>query len=129
VVASSGDLLQKSFENILRNALLHTPDDSTVTVELCRRDGCFEVAITDRGPGVPEGELEKIFDAFYRVDTARTRDSGGHGLGLSIARRAIEQHGGSIEAANAAAGLTVTVLLPAPPPGTDTTAGEISARP
>lgn len=129
VVASSGDLLQKSFDNILRNALMHTPDHTTVTVELNAKDGRFEVAISDRGPGVPEGELEKIFDAFYRVDTARTREAGGHGLGLSIARRAIEQHGGSVAAANTATGLAVTVSLPGQPRGPDLHGAGLSARP
>lgn len=112
VVASSGDLLHKSFENILRNALAHTPDQSRVTVTLTETGTGFDVCIADQGPGVPESELEKIFEEFYRVDTARSRDSGGHGLGLAIARRAIDQHGGSVMAANTGNGLAVTVSLP-----------------
>ena len=113
IVASSGDLLHKSFENILRNAVNHTDEHSCVTVSLTHSDGSFRVAIEDHGPGVPPEELDKIFDEFYRVDTARTRDSGGYGLGLAIARRAILRHGGGVEAANTASGLLVTVSLPA----------------
>jgi two-component system sensor histidine kinase CpxA len=113
IVASSGDLLHKSFENILRNAVNHTDENSCVTVSLAHRDGSFHVAIEDRGPGVPPEELDKIFGEFYRVDTARTRDSGGYGLGLAIARRAILRHGGGVEAANTGSGLLVTVSLPA----------------
>ncbi|MCB1676870.1 MAG: HAMP domain-containing protein [Halioglobus sp.] len=113
LVATSGDLLRRSFENLLRNALRHTPDDSRVRVSLDgTRDG-WAVTIEDRGPGVPEAELERIFDEFYRVDSARSRDSGGHGLGLAIARRAIERHGGTVSARNTGSGLLVEVILPA----------------
>jgi len=113
IVASSGDLLHKSFENILRNAVNHTDEHSCVTVSLTHSDGSFRVAIENHGPGVPPEELDKIFDEFYRVDTARTRDSGGYGLGLAIARRAILRHGGGVEAANTGSGLAITVSLPA----------------
>ena len=113
LVASAGDLLHKSFDNILRNALAHTATGTAVQVTLEQLDDDFRVGIEDRGPGVPEDELDKIFESFYRVDTARTRGTGGYGLGLSIARRAIDQHGGRLEAANLAQGLAVTVTLPA----------------
>jgi two-component system sensor histidine kinase CpxA len=113
IVASSGDLLHKSFENILRNAVDHTSDNSCVTVSLQRSEGGFRIAIEDRGPGVPPAELDKIFGEFYRVDTARTRERGGYGLGLAIARRAILRHGGVMEAVNTGSGLVITVSLPA----------------
>jgi two-component system sensor histidine kinase CpxA len=112
IVASSGDLLQKSFENILRNALSHTADNSTVTVTLDRVGDRYRVRVADQGGGVAESELEKIFEAFYRADTARGRDTGGHGLGLAIARRAIARHGGDIRAENTETGLAVTTTLP-----------------
>jgi signal transduction histidine kinase len=113
LVATTGDLLHKSFENILRNALLHTADTTDVKVTL-RRDGPdFISTISDCGPGVPESELQRIFDEFYRVDSARTRELGGYGLGLAIARRSIEQHGGKLSAENTGNGLMITVLLPA----------------
>ncbi len=112
IIASSGDLLHKSFENILRNALTHTPGHSQVTLRLTETGDSYTVKICDQGPGVPESELARIFDEFYRVDTARTRESGGYGLGLAIARRAVTQHGGRLEAENTGSGLAVTVVLP-----------------
>ena len=113
VVASSGDLLLKSFDNIIRNALHHSPAGTTVTVRLYREAEHFRVDIADRGPGVDEDDLERIFEEFYRVDSARSREAGGYGLGLAIARRAIAQHGGSLQASNTGQGLMLTARLPA----------------
>lgn len=113
VVSSAGDLLLKCFENILRNAVKYTAPDTEVTVDLRATDTCYSICIEDRGPGVPEAELERIFDPLYRVDTVRTRASGGYGLGLAIARRAIEQHGGRLQAINTGEGLRIIATLPA----------------
>jgi two-component system sensor histidine kinase CpxA len=113
LVASSGDLLHKSLENILRNALTHTPADSTVRVTLDRHDEHYRICVEDQGGGVPGEDLARIFDPFYRTDTARSRETGGHGLGLAIARGAILRHGGQVRAENSRGGLVVTVLLPA----------------
>ncbi|MEM8662113.1 MAG: ATP-binding protein, partial [Pseudomonadota bacterium] len=115
LVESAGDLLRKSFDNILRNALHHSPKDSEVAIELKQADSHYVVTITDRGEGVPESEVEHIFDAFYRTDTARARETGGYGLGLSIVRRAILQHGGSVTAENTDSGFQVVVQLPMSP--------------
>lgn len=112
VVASAGDLLRKCFENLLRNAVAHTRPGSQVLVDLRTQRESVVVTVDDQGPGIPDDALEKVFEAFYRVDTARTRGSGGYGLGLSIARRAVEQHGGDIAAANTGNGLRITVTLP-----------------
>lgn len=112
IVDSAGDLLRKSFENILRNALQHTAANSQVSVTLDSRNGTYQVAIEDRGPGVPDADLDNIFGEFFRVDSARSRDSGGHGLGLAIARRAVRQHGGEVNARNTGSGLRITVTLP-----------------
>jgi two-component system sensor histidine kinase CpxA len=70
------------------------------------------VSIQDQGQGVPAEQLDSIFNEFHRVEPARDRESGGYGLGLAIARRAAERHGGSIQAENAGDGLRVTVCLP-----------------
>ncbi|CAA0098490.1 Sensor histidine kinase CpxA [Halioglobus japonicus] len=113
IVDSSGDLLRKSFENILRNALQHTAENTEVSVSLISDNGRYLVSIEDHGTGVPDGDVKTIFDEFYRVDTARTRESGGYGLGLAIARRALLQHGGEITAENTGTGLKITVTLPA----------------
>jgi two-component system sensor histidine kinase CpxA len=129
-VLSHSDLLRKGFENILRNALHHTADNSNVEVGLQLLDDMYEVSITDYGPGVPEADLAKIFNEFYRSDTARTRESGGFGLGLAIARRAILQHGGTISAENTGSGLRIIVHLPAqsPPPTAQDPAADRGTR-
>jgi len=110
------DALYSAVENIIRNALAYTADGTTVEVAL-QRDaadpGIARIVVRDHGPGVPEGELVRIFDPFYRTDAARTRSSGGTGLGLAIARRAVVNHGGHIIACNAeGGGLEVTISLP-----------------
>ena len=120
VVLRHGDFLQKCFENVVRNALSHTPSGTQFTLDLRRIEGNYHLSIEDCGPGVPESELERIFDPLYRVDRNRTRETGGYGLGLSIAKRAIEQHNGSLAATNTGAGLRVSATLPV---GTDATAG------
>jgi two-component system sensor histidine kinase CpxA len=115
LVASAEDLLRKCFDNIVRNAVKHTPQDTAVSIELLKTGDVYTVIVEDRGAGVPETDLTRIFEPFYRVDDARTRRDGGHGLGLSIARRAIMQHGGTIAASNNSPGLRVVVNLPAFP--------------
>jgi len=107
------ELLRSAFDNVIRNAVLHTPSGTTVEVELRRKDSGVEVVIRDHGPGVGDAELEWIFEPFHRVDEARERVSGGVGLGLAIARRAIEAHGGTLSArAHADGGLEVVAFLP-----------------
>ena len=112
LINTSGDLLHKAFDNIIRNAVSYTATDTSVDISLTASINELEIRVKDHGPGVPEKDLEKLFDSFYRVDTARERTTGGYGLGLSIARRAIEQYGGSIRAENTGDGLTVTARLP-----------------
>lgn len=112
LVACSGDLLRRGLENILRNALQHTPPGTAVLVSLDAVDDQYRLHVEDSGGGVPERELDRIFDEFYRTDTARARDTGGYGLGLAIARRAVREHGGRIQASNTSEGLLVTVTLP-----------------
>jgi signal transduction histidine kinase len=82
-----------------------------VTVE--RSGGSACVRVRDRGPGIPPSELASVFEPFYRVEGSRSRESGGTGLGLTIARNIAEQHGGSIALANLPeGGLEATVILP-----------------
>jgi signal transduction histidine kinase len=115
VIASSSDLLRKSFENILRNALRNTAENSTVQVALASDEGDYLISIEDQGPGIPEQDLENVFEEFYQIDTARSPESGGFGLGLTIARRALGHHGGKISAHNTGSGLKIIVRLPTPP--------------
>ena len=107
------ELLWRAMENLLRNALRHTDPDNGVILSLERERKQVHLSVRDFGPGLPEGELEKIFEPFYRVQESRDRGSGGHGLGLSIAANAVRRHGGRIAARNANdGGLIVQVSLP-----------------
>src|SRR5690606_38242083 len=81
-------MLHSVFDNIVRNAMRHTPEDTEVAVTLAIDDGNAVVTVVDRGPGIPEPDLERIFEPFVRLSAARERETGGHGLGLAIARRA-----------------------------------------
>jgi two-component system sensor histidine kinase CpxA len=115
VVLGETELLRRAVENVVRNAIRHTPESTTVEVKLEIANSSAVVSIRDFGAGVPEEALRRIFDAFYRVETDRDRASGGAGLGLSIARRAVELHKGTIRARNAQPGLQVEIELPATP--------------
>ena len=107
------ELLWRAMENLLRNALRHTDPDNGVILNLERGRKQVHLDVRDFGPGLPEAELEKIFEPFYRVQESRDRGSGGHGLGLSIAANAVRRHGGRIGASNADdGGLIVRISLP-----------------
>ena len=112
-VYGSLGLLQSLFGNILSNAVFYTPDNGEVHLAAARCGENVVVTVRDFGPGVPEEQLEDIFRAFYRVDSSRSRVSGGAGLGLAIAREAAIRHNGCIEARNATPGLEITVTMPA----------------
>ena len=111
-IAGDPELLRRAVENVLRNAIRYAPRDTAVEVRLSCGGGGAVVEIRDHGPGVPEDALPRIFDAFYRVESDRNRLSGGIGLGLSIARRAVELHKGAIRASNADPGLRIDLEFP-----------------
>jgi signal transduction histidine kinase len=110
------DLLRSGFENIIRNAIRYAPRESSVTVRAQRDGELIRVQVEDRGPGVPEAYLEKIFDPYVRVpepgiDAAVAPT--GTGLGLAIARRVFAVHGGLVSAEHrAGGGLRICVQLP-----------------
>ncbi|KTD49455.1 sensor histidine kinase CpxA [Legionella rubrilucens] len=109
-------LVHRAIENIVRNALRYSPAEEEVFIILSFNDerSLLFITIEDRGPGVPQDQLDKIFNPFYRVDTSREKKTGGYGLGLSIAQQAIALHNGSIIANNRAeGGLQVIITLPA----------------
>jgi two-component system OmpR family sensor kinase len=112
-----GELLQRAFENVIRNAVKFTAPGTAVEVRVAHGAGAFVVTVEDHGPGVPDEDLQAIFEPFYRGGNASA--AAGFGLGLAIARRAIEAHGGQIEVHNrAGGGLQVRMSLPlAPLPG------------
>jgi two-component system sensor histidine kinase CpxA len=112
VVQANRELLRRAVENVLRNAIRHTPEGTRVEVRLGREGGWAVISIRDQGAGVPDDQIDQIFRPFVRVEGDRSRESGGVGLGLAIAQRAIYLHGGSISAANASPGLDVSIRLP-----------------
>ncbi|MFT5138722.1 MAG: two-component system sensor histidine kinase CpxA [Lysobacterales bacterium] len=115
MVNADRELLWRAFENLVRNALIHTDDISGVEVEatMNKKTQTIDIFVRDRGPGISPQHLDQIFKPFYRVQEARDRKSGGHGLGLAIAEAAVKRHAGSISAANReSGGLEIHVSLP-----------------
>lgn len=107
------ELLRRAIENIVRNAIRHAPDGTSIDITLNGSPLNASVSIRDYGPGVPADSLTAIFKPFFRLDHSRDTASGGVGLGLAIAQRAIQVHNGEVWAENAEPGLRVCVNLPA----------------
>ena len=98
-------VLRRAFLNLLDNAIKYSPKQSIITISLYRNpDGDAFLDFADSGPGIPDGEKEQIFNRFYRLDSGRARSKGGAGLGLAIAKTAIEAHGGAITLLDAPGG-------------------------
>jgi two-component system sensor histidine kinase CpxA len=113
VVEGDHRLLRSAIENVLRNAVRFTAPGTAVTTNLTHDESRARISIEDSGPGVPEHEVARIFEPFYRVAEARDRDTGGTGLGLAITARIVDLHGGRILARNAATGgLRVEIEVP-----------------
>jgi signal transduction histidine kinase len=94
------DLVRSAIENVLRNAVRYSPAGSPVDVSVERAKPGVVISIRDRGPGVPAGDLQRIFEPFFRVAESRDRDSGGEGIGLAITAQVMKTYGGSAAAAN-----------------------------
>lgn len=108
------DLLHRAIENVVRNALKHTPNGKRITIQCAHAGPSLRIAILDQGPGVPEDELARIFTPFYRGSGAYSTD--GYGLGLAIAQRIIQAHDGIIHVSNRdTGGLCVEIILPVTP--------------
>jgi signal transduction histidine kinase len=106
------ELLRRAFENVLRNAIRYSPQGATIDVTLNQTTQAAAISMRDYGPGVPAEALSQIFEPFFRVDGARDTETGGIGLGLSIAQRAVHLHHGTIAAQNASPGLHVYITIP-----------------
>ena len=112
------DRLGEVLANLLSNALQHTPAGCRVEVAARGLGEELELAVTDTGEGIPPELLERVFERFFRVDPARSRNSGGSGLGLTITRAIIQAHGGQVwaESAGQGHGARLVLRLPTLPP-------------
>jgi signal transduction histidine kinase len=111
-VTGDAELLRRAVENVLRNAVHHAPEGTSVDVSCHVGASVVKLTVRDHGVGVPDSLLAELFKPFFRVESDRDRLTGGVGLGLSIAQRAVLLHHGHIEAANARPGLRVSIELP-----------------
>jgi signal transduction histidine kinase len=104
MVAGDPMLLMRAVENVLDNAVRHTPGGGEVRIGWQRQGESVELTVTDTGPGIPLADLPHLFTPFYRGEGSRNRRTGGAGLGLAIARRLLQAHGGDLTASNVANG-------------------------
>lgn len=106
-------MLVAAVNNLVANAVHYSFPGSRVGVGVRSRDGAVEISVTDQGVGIPEADLDRIFERFFRVDEARARNTGGTGLGLSIVKHVVQNHGGDVRVwSREGRGSTFTVRLP-----------------
>jgi two-component system, OmpR family, sensor kinase len=111
-VVADPDRIEQAIENLVGNALRHTPSGGTITLSATQADGMATVSVSDSGAGIAPEHLPHVFERFYKVDAARAAESTGSGLGLSITKAIIERHGGTIRVTSQPGRTTFTILLP-----------------
>lgn len=112
-VTGDTQILSEALSNLVANGIAYSPRDSRVGVGVKVVDDTVEIAVTDRGIGIAEGDQERVFERFYRADEARSRRTGGTGLGLSIVKHAVQRHGGEVRLwSRPGRGSTFTICLP-----------------
>jgi signal transduction histidine kinase len=111
-VRANGELLRRAVENIVRNAIRYSPPGTAVEVGLRRNGGAVTIDVRDHGPGIPDELIPRVFDPFFRVDSSRDENTGGVGLGLAIARRAIRVHQGDVAVENVHPGSQFRITIP-----------------
>ena len=118
-------LIERALENLLDNAIRHTPAGGRISLTVAPKPGAVAVEIRDTGTGIPAGDIPHIFDRFYRVDKSRNQDSGGAGLGLAIVKRIVDMHSGEIDVSSRlGSGTCFVIRLPlAPAPAARLAAG------
>ena len=105
--------LERALSNLVHNAIYYNKKDGSVSLRASRHEGGVRIGVTDTGIGIAPQDLARIFERFYRADKSRSRETGGSGLGLSIAKHIIERHGGRIEVESALQqGSTFSLILP-----------------
>ncbi len=123
ILASGGDkgmrvwgdetMLITAVHNLILNAVQYSASSSRVGIGVTAADDVIEIAVTDQGVGIPEDELDRVFERFFRVDQARSRTTGGTGLGLSIVKHVVQNHGGDVRVwSQPGRGSTFTIRLP-----------------
>jgi two-component system, OmpR family, sensor kinase len=118
VVTGDDTRLRQVLGNLMRNALVHTPQQTPIEVAVATEDGLGRMSVADHGPGLDEDDVARIFEPFYRADPSRSRDSGGAGLGLSIVSAVVSAHGGRVKVTKTdGGGATFEVELPLAPSG------------
>ena len=106
-------MLITALHNLILNAVQYSPSPSRVGIGVTAADDVIEIAVTDQGIGIPEDELDRVFERFFRVDQARSRTTGGTGLGLSIVKHVVQNHGGDVRVwSQPGRGSTFTIRLP-----------------
>ncbi len=106
-------LLATAVHNLVANAIQYSPDNSRIGIGVSHTDGVVEIAVTDQGVGIPEAERDRVFERFFRVDSARSRNTGGTGLGLAIVKHVVQNHGGDVRVwSHPGSGSTFTIRLP-----------------
>jgi two-component system sensor histidine kinase SenX3 len=128
-VLGDEDLLVTALRNLLENAVAYSPEKTRVVVSTRRSsDDSIEISVADQGIGIPERDLERIFERFYRVDPARSRATGGTGLGLAIVKHVTAAHGGQVTVwSKEGAGSTFTLRLPLRPDAPAFSGGPVHA--
>jgi signal transduction histidine kinase len=129
-VAGNAGLLAHAVANLVSNAVKYGPADSRVRVEARPDGGIAEISVADRGPGIPEVHQARLFERFFRVDRARSRDSGGTGLGLAIVKHVAQVHGGTVSVesrTDSEHGTTFRIRLPLVDPETARNPGSEAA--
>jgi signal transduction histidine kinase len=112
-VHADPEAMRQILGNLYDNAIRYTPPGGTITCESRRDDGSIAIAVTDTGTGIGSDHLPRIFERYYRVDPARSREAGGTGLGLSIVKHLVEAHGGTVSAdSTLGRGTTITCRFP-----------------
>jgi two-component system sensor histidine kinase SenX3 len=112
VLGNEGQLVT-ALGNLVENAVNYSPEQTRVAIGVGRSADLVEISVTDQGIGIPERDRDRIFERFYRVDPARSRETGGTGLGLSIVKHVVQNHGGEIRVWSVeGSGSTFTIRLP-----------------
>jgi signal transduction histidine kinase len=116
VVDMDEDRIRIALRNLLENAVKYSlPDSRAVELAVVPSDASVAIRVSDDGPGIPEGDMAQLFEPFFRVDRSRSRKTGGYGLGLSITKRVMDAHGGSVAVENRSPrGARFTLTLPKP---------------